>query len=295
MIEKERYKKIFGENFEKIFQQQEEFFWSVRTNTLKISVEQLEKKFKEKNYQFEKIPWCKEGFWIKTEGNLSKSIEHILGYFFIQNASSMIPPLVLEPKENEVILDLCASPGAKTTQLAAMMQNTGVIIANDITHKRLKALCGNLQRCGVVNTIVTKMFGEIFWKTNLKFEKILLDVPCTATGSLNPRVLQQTSLSSIKFLSKLQKRLLVSAEKCLEKDGVLVYSTCSLEPEENEENIDFAITKLGLTTERIETNFPSMEALIEWNGKKYNEAVANAVRILPSNKTEGFFVCKLRK
>jgi NOL1/NOP2/sun family putative RNA methylase len=207
----------------------------------------------------------------------------------------MIPPLVLGVKPNEVILDLCASPGAKTTQLAATMQNRGVIIANDIAHKRLKALRGNLQRCGVLNAVVTRMFGEIFWKTNLEFVKILLDVPCTGTGTLNPRILQQTSESSIRLLSKLQKRLLESAVRCLKEDGILVYSTCSLEPEENEENIDFAVTKLGLATERIETNFPCKPALSEWDGNKYDDAVANAVRVLPSSKTEGFFICKLRK
>jgi NOL1/NOP2/sun family putative RNA methylase len=295
MIGIERYKEIFKEDFSKIFQQEREFFWAVRANTLKMTSEELEKRFKEKNYKIEQIPWVKEGFWVKTEENLSKSLEHVLGYFFIQNASSMIPPLIIEPKPNELILDLCASPGAKTTQIAAAMQNTGVIVANDITHKRLKALRGNLQRCGVMNAVVTKMFGEVFWKTNLRFSKILLDVPCTATGSLNPRVLQQTNLSSIRLLSKLQKKLLISASRCLEKDGILVYSTCSLEPEENEENVDFAVKKLGLTVEKIEINFPRKSALLEWDRKKYDDSVVNAARIIPSNKTEGFFVCKLRK
>lgn len=294
MIEIERYREIFGEDFDKIFNQSREFFWTIRTNTLKISVEELEKRFKEKNYHLEKIPWCKEGFWIKTEENLSKSLDHVLGYFFIQNSSSMIPPLFLDPKPNETILDLCASPGSKTTQMAALMQNKGLIIANDINYDRLKALRGNLQRCGVINSVVTKMFGENFWKNNLKFGKLLLDVPCTATGSLNPRILQQTSHSSIRFLSKLQKRLLISASKCLE-EGTIVYSTCSLEPEENEENVDFAVNELGLKTEKIEIDLPSIPSVLEWDGKRYDESVANGVRIIPSNNTEGFFVCKLTK
>lgn len=294
MIE-ERHREIFKEDFDKIFNRQREFFWSIRVNTLKISVEDLEKRFKEKNYQIERIPWLQEGFWIKDEDNLSKSLEHVLGYFFIQNSSSMIPPIALEPKPNEVILDMCASPGAKTTQIASAMQNTGVLIANDINHKRLKALRGNLQRCGVYNAVVTKTFGENFWETGIKFKKILLDAPCTATGTLNPRVLKQTSKFSIKILSKIQKKLLMSASKCLEDDGMLVYSTCSLEPEENEENIDFAVKHLGLTTEKIENNFPSIPAVTEWTGTKYDDAVADAVRIVPSDKTEGFFICKLRK
>lgn len=295
MIEFERYKKIFNEDYENIFNQPREFFWSVRSNTLKISVEDLEKKFKEKDYQLERIPWIKEGFWIKSEENLSKSLEHVLGYYFIQNASSMIPSLVLDPKPGETVLDLCASPGAKTTHIAALMSNTGLIVANDITYKRLKALRGNLQRCGVLNAVVNKTFGENFWKSSLKFGKILLDIPCTGTGSLNPRIFRETSFSSIRTLSKLQKNILTSASKCLEENGELVYSTCSLEPEENEENIDFAVKELGLTTEEIGQKIPFKLAMTEWEGKRYDDSVANSVRIIPTNKTEGFFICKLRK
>jgi NOL1/NOP2/sun family putative RNA methylase len=295
-IEVSRYKEIFKEDFDKIQFQIKEFYWSIRANTLKISSKKLEEKLKEKNYEIEKIPFIEEGFWIKTEESLSKTIEHSLGYFFIQNASSMVPPLVLEPKPHDIILDLCAAPGAKTTQIAAMMNNTGAIIANDITHIRLKALRGNLQRCGVSNTIVTQMQGETFWKVGFKFNKILLDVPCTGTGTLNPRILQQTNLSRIRYLSELQKKLLISASKCLEENGIIVYSTCSLEPEENEENIDFAIRKLALSTEKIKIkNLPSAPPLMEWKNRKFDDCVNNAIRILPSEKTEGFFICKLRK
>lgn len=273
---------------------EKEFFWSVRANALKISAEELEKRFREK-YLIEKIPWIKEGFWIKTEENLSKSLEHALGYFFIQNPSSMVPPLVLDPKPNEIILDLCASPGAKTTQLAAMMQNTGAIIANDITHKRLKALRGNLQRCGVSNTVVIKMYAENFWETGLKFNKILLDVPCTGTGTMNPRILKMTKEEGIRILSKLQKRILTSAAKNLGDDGTIIYSTCSLETEENEEIIDFGINELNLRTEKFEIEkLPVKSPILENKGKRYDEAVSNAIRVPYSEKTEGFFICKLR-
>jgi NOL1/NOP2/sun family putative RNA methylase len=296
MLEFERYNRIFGENFDIEKIRSSEFLWSVRVNTLKISFEDLVKKLEGKDYEIENIPFCKEGLWIKSKENLSKTIEHTLGYFIIQNASSMIPPLVLDPKPEDRILDLCASPGAKTTQIAAMMKNEGLIVANDVTDKRLKALRGNLQRCGVFNTIVTRMYGENFWKTNLKFNKILLDVPCTATGTLNPRILKETSLPSIKVLSKLQKRLLASASKCLEDKGLIVYSTCSLEPEENEENIDFAIRELGLKTDKIGIkDLPFSPALKEWNNLEYDKSVSNAIRIKPDNKMEGFFICKLTK
>lgn len=256
----------------------------------------MKKIFAEKNWQHEQIPFIDNGFWIKTADNITKTVEHALGYFFSQNASSMIPPIVLDAQQHEVILDLAASPGSKTTQMAAMMDNTGCIIANDVRHVRLKALRGNLQRCGVMNAIVTKSYGEHFWKYGSKFSKILLDVPCSATGTFNPRIWQETSSGGINFLSRMQKRLLESATKMLERDGVIVYSTCSLEPEEDEENVDFAIKKLGLSAEKIKVkNVETIEGIGEWDGRSFADDVANAARIAPSERTEGFFVCLLRK
>ncbi|MFH8132035.1 MAG: RsmB/NOP family class I SAM-dependent RNA methyltransferase [Candidatus Aenigmatarchaeota archaeon] len=293
-LELERYEKIYP-GFKEKFAEPFLPLWHVRINTLKFSVDEAIKFFEEKGFEYEKIPWIKEGFWVKTKENLAKTIEHVLGYFFIQNASSMIPPLVLEPKPEEIILDLCAAPGAKTTQIAAMMENKGVIIANDITYKRIKALRGNLQRCGVANTIITIHFGERFWKLGLKFDKILLDVPCSGTGQLKERIFQQTSLTSIKALQNLQKKLIISASKCLKENGTLVYSTCSIEPMENEEVIDFAVKKLGLKLEEINLKLPCVKGLTEFEGKEFDKSLAKALRIIPSQKTEGFFVCKLRK
>ena len=293
-VEIERYKKIYGEAFER--KDAEENLRTVRVNTLKIPVAEMKKIFAEKNWHAEQIPFVDEGFWIKTADNISKTVEHQLGYFFSQNSGSMVPPLVLDAKEDEVILDLAASPGSKTTQLAAKMNNTGCIVANDIRHERLKALRGNLQRCGVMNAIVTKSFGEHFWKYGVKFGKILLDVPCTATGTFNPRIWQQTSESGIKILSGMQKKLLESAEKMLEREGVIVYSTCSLESEENEENIDFAVRKLGLSVEEIKLrNVETIAGVTEWNGRTLADEVAGSVRVVPSERMEGFFVCMLRK
>ncbi|MEM5805330.1 MAG: RsmB/NOP family class I SAM-dependent RNA methyltransferase [Candidatus Aenigmatarchaeota archaeon] len=289
----ERYKKIFGEDFE--YPERKEV-WQLRANTIKISSNELEKRLKEKYEKIEKQKFFKDAFLIESEENLGKTLEHILGYFFIQNFSSMIPPLVLEPSYEDKILDLTAAPGAKTTQMAALMENCGLIVANDIEHKRLKALRGNLQRCGVINTVVTKMDGKIFFKTNLTFNKILLDAPCTATGLMSPKVLSMTSEGLIKKLSNIQKQLIQSAARCLKKEGILIYSTCSLEPEENEEVIDFAMKKLDLIPEKIKikgVNF--INGLTGWEGKTFREEVFNAIRIIPDGIFEGFFVCKLRK
>ncbi len=289
--QEERYKKIYGEEFFSFLKIPPQ---TIRVNTLKISVKDFLKRM-EKRWELKKLEFYEHGFLVNTKEVISKSVEHQIGYFFIQNASSMIPPLILDPKKDEIILDLCAAPGAKTSQIAQLMENTGAIIANDVKVKRIRALKGNLQRMGVVNCIVTMMDGTRFWKTGLKFSKILLDVPCSGSGSLNPRVFQQIGKYTLSYLTRIQRKLLISASKCLENDGVIVYSTCSLEPEENEEVIDFAVKKLGLSVEEIKIKgVEFMNGIRSWNGKIFSEEVEKAIRIIPKEK-EGFFICKLRK
>jgi NOL1/NOP2/sun family putative RNA methylase len=297
----ERYRKILGDEYEELEKVIKcRILKSFRINTLKIGKKELLPRLVERGWKLKQIPWWKNGYWVDvpTE-NLTNTIEYCLGYYYIQEAASMIPPLVLDPKPDEIILDACAAPGSKTTQIAEVMKNSGVIIANDYSLKRLKALRGNLQRLGVMNCVVTYMDIRDFWKTGLKFDKILLDAPCSGTGSIvsSWRIMKECSISTIKRLSNYQKILLKSVVKCLKEDGILVYSTCSMEPEENEENVDFAVKKLKLRVERVKVKgLKHRNGLLEWNGKKFDESVANSIRIFPQdNLTEGFFICKLRK
>ena len=149
---------------------------SVRVNTLKISVKELKERLENQNFKLKQIPWCKQGFWVldgpRTDlGNLK---EHSLGYIYVQEAASMIPPIVLNPDENDLVLDMAAAPGSKTTQMASLMNNDGLIIANDYKYDRIKALGINLQRCGVLNTVITLMEGKRFSNAMIKFDKIIL-------------------------------------------------------------------------------------------------------------------------
>ncbi len=272
----------------------------IRINTLKVDRGKMVKRLEKRGWRLEKVPWFESAYWVDVDTKtLSLSIEHALGYFYIQDAASMLPPIALQPKKEEVILDLCAAPGSKTTQVAQMMENTGAIVANDYSLRRLAALRGNVQRLGIVNCVVTYMDALEFWKCGLKFKKILLDVPCSGSGSVINcwRIFEEWSLGIVRRLSRYQKDLLRAAVKCLDKEGVLVYSTCSLEPEENEEVVDFAIRELGLEVE--ETKFRGLkfrEGLTSWEGKRFHDDVSKAVRIFPhDNLTEGFFVCKLVK
>src|SRR3989344_7138260 len=157
---------------------------SIRINTMLGSVPEVKASIEAKGWKLEQIPWCKEGFFIshaerRDVGNL---LEHHLGKVYVQEAASMIPPLVLDPQPGEVILDMCASPGSKTTQIGAMMQSKGIIVANDFKSQRLQSLGVNVQRSGLTNTIVTLMPGRRF--SGLQFDKILVDAPCSGTGTI---------------------------------------------------------------------------------------------------------------
>src|SRR3989339_603280 len=146
-------------------------------------------------------------------GELGRSLEHLLGYYYIQELSSMLPVIALQPKEGEIILDLCAAPGSKTTQSASLMQNKGTIIANEVSMGRLMVLASNLERCGVTNTIISRKDGVALCKKfvngNIQFDKILVDAPCSGEGTL--RSSRQTylmwNIKTIQQLSKLQKQL----------------------------------------------------------------------------------------
>ncbi|MBU5689834.1 MAG: NOL1/NOP2/sun family putative RNA methylase [Candidatus Aenigmatarchaeota archaeon] len=286
---------IYPESFDK-FNTIVKLKKSFRVNTLKISKKELIERLN--FFEIEKIPWCDHGFFVSNE-NITNTIEYFLGYYYIQDSASMIPPIVLDPKENELVLDMTASPGSKTTQMAALMNNKGLIVANDINMKRLTALRFNLQKCGVANAIVTNLDGRWIHNMQVSFDKILLDAPCSSSGTCisNPNVFSSWNQGKVNQLSRLQKQLLESAYKCLNEGGVIVYSTCSIDPEENEEVIDFAVKNLNLKTEKIKLNhIKTRDSLTVFEKREYDSSVKNAVRINPfDNMTEGFFICKLRK
>ncbi len=270
---------------------------SIRINTIKISVEDLKKRLKD--WKLTQIPWCKEGFWVEhKEGrrDIGNTIEHALGYFYVQEAASMIPPVVLNPKQNEAVLDVCAAPGSKTTHLGQYMENTGILLANDITGERLAALGINLQRCGLKNTAIMKSQGQDI-KGN--FDKILLDAPCTATGTVmkSIRTAFDWSPDGVKRVSSLQKKLIKTAFNNLRKGGILVYSTCTMEPEENEGVVDYLLKEFpDAKLEEIKLNIKRSKAILEFEKERYSKEVSKCLRIWPQdNDTEGFFVAKIKK
>ena len=270
---------------------------AIRVNTLKRNVEEINKQLSYLNLK--NIPWCNEGFWVESEKrDLGNLIEHKLGYIVVQEAASMISTRILDPKEKDLVLDMCASPGAKTTHLAQIMSNKGLIIANEKNYGRINALNSNLQRCGVLNTVVTLMDGR---ELNYKFDKILLDAPCTGSGTIrgltsNSRYLVKSwNINKILSTSGLQKKLILNAYNNLKEKGILVYSVCSLEPEEGEEVIQFLLDNTNAKIEKINLGIKT-EVNLEFNKKTFSKEINKCLKLWPQNyDTEGFFIAKIKK
>jgi NOL1/NOP2/sun family putative RNA methylase len=297
---KARYAKILGkENKEFLKYCSLPLRKCIRINTLKVeNKEEFVKELREK-WKIEKVPFCDYAYFVNEGIELGKTEEYFFGKIYIQEASSLIPPIVLNPFQKDFVLDACAAPGSKTTQLAQIMDNKGCIIANDINLRRIKSLRFNIEICGALNVVVTRMNAIKFVKFPERFDKILVDAPCSCEGVIrkNWNVLSRWSLKTIRYLSYQQKKILRACLIALKKEGTLVYSTCTLAPEENEEVIDYALKNFDLEVEKIKLpNLKAREGILEWNGKKFDERISNTIRIYPQdNNTEGFFVAKLRK
>ncbi len=297
-IYEERYRKLLGKEYAEHLKAIEEYLpTTIRVNTLKITREEMVERFKKNGWEFEQASFWKNAFIIKSKVSIGNTLEYFLGYIHGQTFSSMIPPLVLNPKEGEKILDMCAAPGSKTTQMAQLMNNKGIIVANDKYVNRLKSLRDNVQRAGATNVVITHMDGRSFSKLSYNFDKVLLDAPCTGTGTImkNFEIIRTYNPTGSKKMSALQKQLLASAIKVSDE---VIYSTCSLEPEEDEEVIDWAIRKFGVKLERIKIKGINLsKGITEWEGKEFDEEVKKAVRIYPHKNPgfEGFFIARLTK
>jgi len=295
----------FKKKYEKLLDKESaDFFESCKTRLTKsLIINTLKTKdisfLKNQEIDFEKVKYIDNAYFIKSEvSGLGNTIEQNVGLFQMQEVSSMLPAFVLNPNETDIVLDLTAAPGNKTAILAQIMNNRGLIVANDVDKTRLKTLLFTLKKQGVTNTIVTNQNGITF-NSNFLFDKILLDAPCSCEGMIRkkPDALKEWSNSHVQSKSDLQKKLIINAIRLLKKNGILVYSTCTLSPEENEEVIDFLLKKYKCTVEEI--NIPGLicdKGLTEYNGLKYNPEIKKAIRIWPhKNNIEGFFICKIKK
>lgn len=271
-----------------------ERYTTLRVNTLKYDIQSLMRDFKEQNIKFERVPWYQDALIIKnvTEKEIQKLDIFEKGYIYLQSLSSMVPPLVLNPKSGEKVLDLTAAPGSKTTQMAAMMKNSGSILANELDKIRCERLQYNvtMQGAGIVN--VHNDYGErIGAKYPETFDKVLLDTPCSGEGrflATDSRTYRNWSAKKVSELIKIQKKLFKSAIESLKPNGVMVYSTCTLNLEENEQILEWALEQFDLQLWNIEIELKEIQ-------QGQTAHTKQAIKILPSKNMEGFFVAKMSK
>ena len=267
---------------------------TLRVNTLKTTAKELIARLEKLGVKLERIPFTKNGYAVvQSKFSLGAITEYLLGYYYLQEAAAQLPVEVLDPKPTDVILDACAAPGGKTTQLAQHMDNQGIIVAYDLKQHRIPGLIMNLERCGTKNTTVFEGNAVMASRLGVQFDKILLDAPCAGNYLTEAGWFEKRTLEGIQTSSNIQRRLLSDCISMLKPGGQLVYSTCSLEPEENEINIDWALKNLPVKLEKVNTAIGD-PGLTEVFGQKLHPDIALCKRFWPhKTNTEGFFIAKL--
>ena len=279
----------------------DEFPKTIRINILKVDREFVKERLIKKGFILKENPLWENSFEVVYEPyEIGKTIEHYAGLFYVQEKSSLLPVKILAPKPGEKILDIASAPGSKATQIGEVMRNTGVLVCNDIHLPRVKALTHNLDRIGLINTAVTMIdgarFGELYYE---KFDRVLVDAPCSSMGTVHKskEVLSWWNEREINWFKMIQKKLLISGLKALKPGGILVYSTCTLTVEENEELVDDLIKNFPIEIMEIEgLNIGEDRGITEYMDRKFSKELEKAIRIWPhKSKMEGFFIVKIRK
>jgi len=266
---------------------------AIRINVANAKGKNLEERLQAIGVQLEKIPFLETGYWVRSSKvSVGATAEYLLGLYSIQEAAAQIPDTLFTSLKDRTVLDACAAPGGKTVQLADLMGNTGVLVALDVNKRRLAALSNHLERCHVSNAVVYNLDARQASRLNLKFDSILLDAPCSGNFSTDRDWFKRRTIADVKRNAKLQREILTEAAACLRADGKIVYSTCSLEPEENEVNMDWAAKHLNLQIEEVDCH--GGKGLTEVFGSRLDVSVERCRRIWPG-ETQGFFVCKLKK
>ena len=273
---------------------------TVRVNTLKASLEDVLARLEGRGISFEPLGWYEHGIKLRGVERPGNLLEYFLGFIHPQEEVSMIPPLLMELEPGQLVLDLCAAPGSKATQIAQLLENTGHIVANDVSAERLKLLRDNYERLGVLNMGVTAYDGRRF-PSACEFDAVLVDAPCSCEGVIrkDPSVLRALGPRLYWRMHKLQRALLSRAAELVKPGGIVIYSTCTFAPEENELVVDYVLKRLGDRLEIEALDFKGLKyepGLTEWAGRELEPDLAYCARFYPHlNDTGGLFVAKLRK
>ena len=276
---------------------------SVRINTLKISREEAVSALRESGILFHGVPWSPLAFIIDPGSvvDIADAGYFEKGWLYRQSLASMLPVLALDPQPGERVLDMCAAPGSKTTQIAAEMEGGGTIVAVEAVRSRfykLKAVAAGLGAGGITYCC---MDARRFRSKEAFFDKILVDVPCSCEARFklsDPKTYAFWNLRKIKDMVRKQRGILLAASRLLNPGGVLVYATCTFAPEENEGVVDWLLRKAGGTWEIDPVHFPGVEtapAVTRWEKRVFDARVTRCFRVLPTSTMEGFFMAKLTR
>ena len=271
---------------------------AVRINTIKASVERTLDALDQEGVGYEQADWNPRVLDLETDspGSTRTSFH---GWTHGQEEVSAVPAVVLDPQPGERIWDSCAAPGGKATQLAALMDDRGTVVANDNNLGRISALRFNAERLGATSLAVTNADARNYSLARFdfdEFDRTLVDAPCSCEGTIrkNPDALDNWSEGHISSVAGIQKGIIRRAIQATREGGTVVYSTCTFAPEENEAVVQHALETESCRVVDFELGLEHSPGLTEWDGETYDASLENAARIYPhQNDTGGFFVAKL--
>lgn len=275
----------------------------IRTNTLKVRRKDLAQALMKRGINLDPLAkWSKVGLKIsESPVPVGATPEYLAGHYMLQSAASMCPVMALSPQAGEKVLDMASAPGGKTSYLAQMMKNTGHILANDLKKERQKATIANLHRLGVKNTVVCCHDGRKLAKLVNRFDRVLLDAPCSGLGviSRDQSVKVQRTIKDIERTAHLQKELLLAGIDALnhrsKTGGFMVYSTCSVSVAENEEVVNYVLSKRDVKIVEAGLDF-GVPGYTRFQHKRFNPSVALTRRFYPHvHNMDGFYVAKIQK
>lgn len=271
---------------------------TLRVNRLRVDVPTVRAALEEEGFEVESVaeqPWFLRV--VSGPRNVADTFGHWSGWFYIQQASTGVAAGLLGAQPGERILDFCAAPGGKTLHVAEAMEGRGTVVANEVNEGRIRALLGNIYRLGTPNVVVLSGDGREF-PTGATFDRVLVDVPCSAQGTARKKggTLPARSRGFMNKITRAQEKLLRKAIEVTRPGGVVLYVTCTFGPEENEAVLSRVLADSAVDVERLELDLPHARGITEWQGESFDPRMVDAIRIYPHHlDSGGLFLCRLRK